>query len=180
MKPAWALDVASKGGAIARISRADTASVENGSMSCNSLHDGKPYSAHIESPDSRLRPPQYCTGSPETMAGFAPDPRRSFGLDGLSFGAGNVSSANSFPWPDLRWTAYPKAWVRMYVPSMRPFTTFWNHWNPRHGVRTTSAERCPWRSIAGHAFPSLGVVPTLLDVTALYCTLQYIDITKTE
>ncbi len=108
MKPAWALDVASKGGAIARISRADSASVENGSMSCNSLHDGKPYSAHIESPDSRLRPPQYCTGSPETMAGFAPDPRRSFGLDGLSFGAGNVSSANSFPWPDLRWTACPQ------------------------------------------------------------------------
>ena len=40
MRPALALDIASKGDAITGISRADTASVESGSMFGNSLHDG--------------------------------------------------------------------------------------------------------------------------------------------
>jgi hypothetical protein len=77
-------------------------------MSGNSLHDGKEiFGAQRESPDSRLRPSHDCTSSPETKGGSAPDPRWSFGLDGSNFGAGNVSSANSFPWQELRWTAYP-------------------------------------------------------------------------
>jgi len=37
MRPAWALDGASKGDAITGINRADTASVENYSMSSDSL-----------------------------------------------------------------------------------------------------------------------------------------------
>jgi hypothetical protein len=68
----------------------------------------KRYSCALrESQDSRVRPSHNCTSSPETRAGSAPTPRRSFGLNGLNFGAGNVSSANSFRWQELRWTAYP-------------------------------------------------------------------------
>ena len=44
MRPALALDVASKGDAFTGIKRADTASVENYSIFGNSLHDRKRYS----------------------------------------------------------------------------------------------------------------------------------------
>ncbi len=89
--------LASKGDAFTGIKRADTASVEIYSMFGNSLHDGKEIlGASRESPDSRLRPSHDCTSSPETKGWSAPDPRRSFSLNGLNFGAGNVSSANRF------------------------------------------------------------------------------------
>ena len=68
----------------------------------------KRYSCALrESPDSRLRPSHDCTSSPETKEGSTPDPCWSLSLDGLNFGTGNVSSANSFRWRELRWTAYP-------------------------------------------------------------------------
>ena len=68
--------LASKGDAITGIKRADTASVENYSMSSDSLHDGKElFHAQRESPDSRLRPSHDCASSAETEGGPAPDPR---------------------------------------------------------------------------------------------------------
>ncbi|TND02554.1 MAG: hypothetical protein FD118_1918 [Rhodocyclaceae bacterium] len=74
----------------------------------NSLRGGKTIlGAQRESPDSRLRPSNDCTSSQEVRGGAAPDSRRSFGLDEVNFGAGGVSSVNSFPWQELRWTAYP-------------------------------------------------------------------------
>ena len=58
MRPALALDIASKGDAIAGISRADTASVENYSMFGNLLHDGKRYSAYSANRQTRRCDPR--------------------------------------------------------------------------------------------------------------------------
>lgn len=59
----------------------------------------KKYSCALrESPDSRLRPSHVCTSSAETKGRSALDPRRSFGLDGLNFGAEMLVVLTNLHW----------------------------------------------------------------------------------